>query len=80
MLALATIVVSVVALGYASLRFYRAVELLKIRTTEGVNDHDRARAAFRELLDEADSGMIEVIRKLAAAMGFPIEELVTGGH
>ena len=58
MLAIATIVVSVVVLGYVSLRFYRAVELLKIKTTEGVNDHDRARAAFRELLDEADSGMI----------------------
>lgn len=58
MLAIATIVVSVVVLGYASLQFYRAVELLKITTTGGVNDHDRARAAFRELLDEADDEMI----------------------
>lgn len=58
MLAIATIVVSVVVLGYASLRFYRAVELLKIRTTGGVNDHEKARAAFRDLLAEADSGMI----------------------
>lgn len=58
MLALATIFVSIVVLGYASLQFYRAVELLKIGTAEDVNDHGKARAAFRDLLDEADSGMI----------------------
>lgn len=58
MLILATIVVSIVALGYASLQFYKAVELMKIRTAEGVNDDDKARAAFRDLLAEADSSMI----------------------
>lgn len=58
MLGILTVVVSIGALGYASLQFYRAVELLKVKTTEGVNDHEKARTAFRDLLAEADSDMI----------------------
>lgn len=58
MLVFATVIVSIGLLVYASLQFYRAVELMKIRTAEGVNDHEKARVAFRDLLAEADSDMI----------------------
>lgn len=58
MLVFATVIVSIVVLGYASLKVYRAVELMKIRTAEGVNDHEKAQVAFRDLLAEADSDMI----------------------
>jgi len=55
---LAIVMVSIVVLSYAGFRFYRAVELLKIRTREGINDHEKVVAEFSDLLNEADETMI----------------------
>ena len=58
MMTLTMVIVSVVLLSYAGFRFYRAIELLKIQTREGINDHERVVAEFSELLDGADKTMI----------------------
>ena len=55
---LVMVIVSVGVLGYASFRFYRTVQLLKIKVTEGTNDHGKARSSFFALLADADETLI----------------------
>ena len=54
----AMVIVSIVVLVYAGIRFYRTVELLKIKVTEDTNDHGKAVSVLRDLLAEADEKMI----------------------